>query len=93
MTAGTRVGRIDELLEAAISTLAGELGIAPADAGRTLLGSLARWFGIDFAREADAADAALEDRDAPVPPSTRAMARRARALAGIPDDEPVRVKR
>ncbi len=89
MTAGTRVGRIDELLEAAISTLAGELGIAPADAGRTLLGSLARWFGIDFAREADAADAALGNRDAPVSP----MARRARALAGLSDGERVRVKR
>jgi len=65
MTAGTNVGRADELLEAAISTLAGELGIAPADAGRTLLGALAAWFGIDFTREADAADAALEHRDAP----------------------------
>ncbi len=60
MTAGTHVGRADELLETSISTLAGELGIAPADAGRALLGALARWFGIDFAREAAAAS---EERD------------------------------
>ena len=53
--AGTHMDRADELLEEAITTLAGELGIAPADAGRTLLGALARWFGIDFEREASAA--------------------------------------
>ncbi len=52
MTAGTNVGRADELLEQAIRTLARELGIPPADAGRTLLGALAKWFGIDFRREA-----------------------------------------
>jgi len=62
MTAGTHVGRADELLETAISTLAGELGIAPADAGRTLLGSLARWFGVDFTREAERAEAVLDER-------------------------------
>jgi len=61
MTAGTHVGRADELLEAAISTLAGELGIAPADAGRTLLGALAHWFGIDFRREAERAAAVRDE--------------------------------
>ena len=60
MTAGTHVGRADELLEQTIRTLAGELGIAPADAGRTLLGALAKWFGIDFAREAERAEEALD---------------------------------
>ncbi len=62
MTAGTHVGRAEELLQGAISTLAKELGIPPADAGRTLLGALAKWFGIDFSREAERADAVREER-------------------------------
>jgi hypothetical protein len=51
----------EKMVKAAISTLAGELGIAPADAGRALLAELARWFGIDFRREARAVDAVLEE--------------------------------
>lgn len=58
-SATMRGERADELLEAAISLLSRELGIAPADAGRELLAGLARWFGIDFELETNR----LLDRD------------------------------
>jgi hypothetical protein len=34
------------LIEASLRMMTEELGLAPADAGRTLLRVLARWFGI-----------------------------------------------
>jgi hypothetical protein len=43
----------EKLIEAAIALLADEAGIPRGDAGRTLLGAIARWFGIDFAREVE----------------------------------------
>lgn len=43
--------RAQELLEEALQTMARDLDLAPADAGRSLLGALARWFGVDFRRE------------------------------------------
>ncbi len=42
----------EKLIRDAIMKMTQEQGIAPADAGRALLVELARWFGIDFEREA-----------------------------------------
>ena len=50
-----------EMVTSSIALMTQELGIAPADAGRALLAELARWFGIDFRREARAVEAVLEE--------------------------------
>lgn len=44
----------DEQLLFALAMLGEELHVPPAEAGRELLRALARWFGIDFPREAEA---------------------------------------
>lgn len=43
----------DQIVADAIACLAEAEGLCPAEAGRTLLAALARWFGIDFHREVD----------------------------------------
>ncbi len=40
--------RAEEIVAFAIALLTKDAGIPRADAGRLLLGALARWFGIDF---------------------------------------------
>ncbi len=46
------VSMADRLVQRAIKDLAELEGLSPADAGRTLLAALARWFGIpDFKKE------------------------------------------
>ncbi len=48
--------RAEEIIESAISLLTKDAGIPRGDAGRLLLGALARWFGVDFDREVEAID-------------------------------------
>ncbi len=50
----------DRFVRYAVAGLAAQGDLAQADAGRELLKAVARWFGIDFQREAERAEAVGE---------------------------------